>query len=209
MTNFIKATLVQGAIVGIQCIVYFGTQFIEGEPHLLGNALDKAIPFVPVFIYPYVFWYVMLATMALLLYAFSAETFAKYAMASVLAVIIAGVIFLAYPTTLERPEVELRGFTGRLISFVYNGDYRCVNCLPSLHCTLAFLFMFGALSCAPMPLAIKLGVCVISLAIVAATLLVKQHVIVDAVAALLLAGIVWIAAGRIGADRFLALLKMT
>lgn len=210
MSNTFKAVLVQAGLVVLQCFVYFGTQFIEGAPHLLGSQLDKAIPFVPVFIYPYVFWYLMLATIALVFYFFSPAAFARFSIAVTIAILAAGITFLIYPTTLERVEVLPGGsFTNRLIHLIYSGDYRCVNCLPSLHCTMAFLFMMGAVSCEGMPWPLKGGICAVSLLIAAATLLVKQHVVADVAAALIYAAAAWAIAGRIGAERLLTLLKMT
>ena len=41
-------------------VTYFGSQYLEGEPHTVGGALDERIPFHPGWIYIYSSWFVLL-----------------------------------------------------------------------------------------------------------------------------------------------------
>ena len=45
------------ALVIFQALAYFLAKFTPIEAHLVGNSIDKAIPFIPIFIIPYVLWY--------------------------------------------------------------------------------------------------------------------------------------------------------
>ena len=174
---------------------YFGSQFLEGEPHTVGSALDERIPFRPGWIYVYSSWFALLFGVPLLLNIAAPELCLKYMLAHCIDQLLSNVIYLIYPTTFERPVPPKDGLTGFVIGTVYSANHRFLNCAPSVHCSVSFLFAFAALAASMLPLWLRLVIVVWSLTIVASTLFVKQHKIIDAVTALPTAVVCWLLAG--------------
>ena len=121
----------------------------------------------------------------------------KYMLAHSIDQLLSNIIYLIYPTTFERPVPPKKGLTGFVIGTVYGANHRFLNCAPSVHCSVSFLFAFAALAAPMLPLWLRLVIVVWSLAIVASTMLVKQHMVIDAVTALPAAAVCWLLAGLV------------
>jgi len=94
-------------------------------------------------------------------------------------------IYLIFPTTVPRPEVTGNDIFSRLVRFVYSRD-NPYNCFPSIHVldtVLATLFMWKS-SRSGILKGIALPSCIL---ICVSTLFVKQHYILDGIAATILA----------------------
>ncbi|OQC01709.1 MAG: PAP2 superfamily protein [Firmicutes bacterium ADurb.Bin099] len=204
INDLLKVTLIFIGIFIIQSMVYWGTQFLVKNPHMLGSKLDDKIPFIPVFIFPYVIWFVLLFTIQFILYFYSLQTYALYVMSLFIVDITSGIIYLVYPTTFIRPEPEGDSFSVKVVRFIYSHDKKILSCLPSLHCSLSTLFILSALYATGLPLFLKLIIIIFSLLVIVSTVFVKQHVIIDVITAIPLAVISWYIAMAIGADTFLA-----
>ena len=178
-------------------VTYFGSQYLEGEPHTVGGALDERIPFHPGWIYIYSSWFVLLLGVPALLNIVAPELCLKYMLAHSIDQLLSNIIYLIYPTTFERPVPPKKGLTGFVIGTVYGSNHRFLNCAPSVHCSVSFLFAFAALAAPMLPLWLRLVIVVWSLAIVASTMLVKQHMVIDAVTALPAAAVCWLLAGLV------------
>lgn len=190
-------------MMAFHLILYFGSQFLEGEPHVIGSEADRRIPFLPGFIYVYSSWFVLLFGIPLLLNIVSPELSIKYMLAHSIDQLLSNVTYLIYPTTFQRPEPPKKGLTGFCICKVYGANHRFLNCAPSVHCSVSFLFALAALA-APLPVWLQIVVCVWALAIVASTLFVKQHMIIDAITALPAALISWLLAGLFNCEAIAA-----
>ena len=178
-------------------VTYFGSQYLEGEPHTVGGALDERIPFHPGWIYIYSSWFVLLLGVPALLNIVAPELCLKYMLAHSIDQLLSNIIYLIYPTTFERPVPPKKGLTGFVIGTVYGANHRFLNCAPSVHCSVSFLFAFATLAAPMLPLWLRLVIVVWSLAIVASTMLVKQHMVIDAVTALPAAAVCWLLAGLV------------
>ena len=178
-------------------VTYFGSQYLEGEPHTVGGSLDERIPFHPGWIYIYSSWFVLLLGVPALLNIVAPELCLKYMLAHSIDQLLSNIIYLIYPTTFERPVPPKKGLTGFVIGTVYGANHRFLNCAPSVHCSVSFLFAFAALAAPMLPLWLRLVIVVWSLAIVASTMLVKQHMVIDAVTALPAAAVCWLLAGLV------------
>ena len=121
----------------------------------------------------------------------------KYMLAHSIDQLLSNIIYLIYPTTFERPVPPKKGLTGFVIGTVYGANHRFLNCAPSVHCSVSFLFAFATLAAPMLPLWLRLVIVVWSLAIVASTMLVKQHMVIDAVTALPAAAVCWLLAGLV------------
>lgn len=178
-------------------VTYFGSQYLEGEPHTVGGSLDERIPFHPGWIYIYSSWFVLLLGVPTLLNIVAPELCLKYMLAHSIDQLLSNIIYLIYPTTFERPVPPKKGLTGFVIGTVYGANHRFLNCAPSVHCSVSFLFAFAALAAPMLPLWLRLVIVAWSLAIVASTMLVKQHMVIDAVTALPAAAVCWLLAGLV------------
>ena len=149
-------------------VTYFGSQYLEGEPNTVGGSLDERIPFHPGWIYIYSSWFVLLLGVPALLNIVAPELCLKYMLAHSIDQLLSNIIYLIYPTTFERPVPPKKGLTGFVIGTVYGANHRFLNCAPSVHCSVSFLFAFAALAAPMLPLWLRLVIVVWSLAIVAA-----------------------------------------
>lgn len=100
-------------------VTYFGSQYLEGEPHTVGGALDERIPFHPGWIYIYSSWFVLLLGVPALLNIVAPELCLKYMLAHSIDQLLSNIIYLIYPTTFERPVPPKKGLTGFVIGTVY------------------------------------------------------------------------------------------
>jgi membrane-associated phospholipid phosphatase len=128
-------------------------------------------------------------------------------MALVIEEIIAGITFIVYPTTFDRPEPVGKSPAIWVVKTVYKNDSKILSCLPSLHCGTATLFILGALSSLFMPLPLKLIIVTFSVLIILSTVFVKQHMIMDLVTAIPLSLLCWYIATVITPEAFLTLFK--
>lgn len=143
MKKFLKenSELLWFSVVLFKGIWYFLTQHIGLEYHNVYCTVDKMVPFMPAFVIPYVIWYLYIPVLMLCLYIYNRKFFVIQAKGYLLGVIISGLIFVIYPTSIDfRPVVTGNDVFSLLISLIYSNDHP-VNVLPSLHCFEA-LFIY-------------------------------------------------------------------
>lgn len=205
INGLLKALLIFIGVFIIQAATYWGTQFLVKKPHMLGSRLDAKIPFIPIFIFPYISWYFIMCIFPFILYLFSLQTYALYTMSLLTILIASAIVYLVYPTTFHRPDPEGTSFSVKTVKLIYANDRKILSCMPSLHCSLSMLFIIAAFTAENLPLTVKLPVIILSVLIILSTVLVKQHVLIDVITALPLAVISWYIAMAISADKFLSL----
>lgn len=167
-------------------IVYgFGRLLTQGSPHYcLALPIDHAIPMVPwtILIYwgCYIFWIVNYFLCA------AGKRGRRFLAAHYLGEIICFLIFILFPTIMNRPEITGTTVFDILLKMTYTVDHPD-NLLLSIHCFVSWLCWIGVRGDEEIPgwyrgfsLAMAVAVCI-------STLTVKQHVIVDVVAGVLLA----------------------
>ena len=180
---------------------YYITMFFTvGEPRVLTSRLDEMIPMVPVFIWVYLlafpFWVWGLARA----YNDSRELCVRTFTADALSKLVCVVVFILYPCTMVRPEIDtIHGVGAWAVKIIYalDGGKNPMNLLPSMHCYLSVMVcipMFSKWAAKPTGARLKVFFCVFALLICASTLLVKQHVMIDLVTGVALAPVCWWAA---------------
>lgn len=174
-----------------QVILYFITKLFLRTPYVLNNSLDDLFPFIKEFIYPYIFWYVLLFLVPILYYIYDKNALKKYIYINFISVFICAIIFIIFPTTIIRPELGNSGITNWLLEFIYKMDTPAVNCFPSIHCLICFIFILCNLN-SKLPKHIKVIINIFSILIVFSTFFIKQHVIYDALISLVISIIVYI-----------------
>ena len=187
MERFILPAAVQVLLLSVQGVLYLLIQKVQGEFHDMSRPLDKKIPLIPQSVYIYAMWYPLLFFYPIYLYSLSRAVWLVYLMAIGLNVIVSLVIYALYPTSFQRPGPPDSMLSGKILRLLYVLNYKGLNCMPSMHCSQCFIILLSACFCGMsgvMPALQAIGVGILSLLIVESTVLTKQHVIMDMLAAL-------------------------
>ena len=175
--------------------------------HMIDCPLDHMIPFVEVFIIPYILWFAFMLAAGLYFIFFEGESFVRMAWFGITGMSLFLLISWIYPNGLAlRPEVFPRDniFTD-LVRLVYSKD-TATNVLPSIH-----VFNSVAVACAIYyseklrrhPVIQKCSY-VLTVLIILSTMFVKQHSVVDVISGLVLAYIMWELVYNKGVERLAA-----
>lgn len=184
-------------LIIFESLLFFLTKPFIHSPHILNTKLDNAMPYIPYFVYPYILWYIMLMVVPYFTYKKSKTSFYKYATTYIISTIIAAIIFVVFPNGVIRPEIIDTSFSSKLVKILYTLDTPSINCLPSIHCLYAFLFLISAIDTKDKTnILYKIVICILTILIVLATLFIKQHVLLDAVVALIISIVIWIIVDR-------------
>ena len=169
-----------------QLIIFDGTHpLLAGrEAHSLATALDLQIPLIPawvtVYFLAFAFW---IATVFWIL-SESREYAYRFAGSYLIALLISGLIFVAYPVTIQRPEIIGSGFFDECMKFLYWIDTP-QNLCPSLHVLLSYFCLRGTMECQKIPVWYR-WLCLAALILISfSVLFVKQHFIADIAAGIL------------------------
>ncbi len=161
--------------------------------HDLETPVDRALPVVPIFAVPYLSFLLFLPLTLLLFAVTSWRRFCILALAVIVASLTADLFYLIFQTYVQRPVVAGSDIGSQLVRLVYAHD-QPYNDFPSLHTadsTLAAIAYFRWTR--------RYGLIVLPLvvAIIAATLLIKQHYLADVLGGLVLAALSYWIAGKV------------
>lgn len=192
-----RSLLYFALMFGLQLFVYLVPTIFTKMLALKDITLpvDSLIPFVPVFIIPYVMVFIEWGYSYLLAPLLERERFARFTAALVLGFAATFAIYFLYPTTYARPEPSGEGFFARLMYAVFGIDEPS-RCLPSLHCFMGWICWRLVYRQERVQKWIRVLFFLLALLILPTTLLVKQHVIVDVPAGVLVAELAWFVAGK-------------
>lgn len=188
MKEYKKVLIFTIVLVVFETIMYLLAKFSPFEPTILLSTLDQKLPVIQSFVMFYYLWYIYLIVLPCIFYYKDKKNFYKYFTLTALSVIIAFFIFFLFPTTIERGNIVFEENTifTILLKIIYFTDTPILNCLPSMHCTLCFIFIYLTLKLRNFKWYYKLLIIITNVLIIVSTLLIKQHVIWDVLAALLL-----------------------
>lgn len=156
--------------------------------------IDRIIPFVPAFIIPYVYWFLFVAGTLLFLFLYDADEFYKAFSFLACGMTISLIIFTIFPTTfLHRPAtINGNAFEEFWFAIIYGAD-KPTNVFPSIHvfnsigCAIALIKSKKFENSTPM----KLFAIISAVLITLSTMFIKQHSFMDAVAASIIAIILY------------------
>lgn len=174
-----KPLILTVVLIAFQSLCYFVSKLLGGNPNLIGGVIDSKIPFNIWFIIPYCLWYFLIFIIPYYLYKKDKDIFIKYIISYVLCTVIANIIFIIYPTYVDRPIVTGNSILELMARIVFWVDTPAQNCFPSLHCAVSMLFILYMFECKKCPLYLKILTLIISILIMIATLYTKQHVFID------------------------------
>lgn len=171
-------------------LVYCGTRVIAGNwyHYNIESPLDKMIPFLPPFALIYLGCYVFWIVNYVLIARLDKKSVCQFFAADFLSRVVCMVIYLAFPTTNVRPQVDLNSFWGQVMAFTYSVD-AADNLFPSIHCLVSWFCYIGIRGRKEIPRWYRGASCMIAVLVFISTLTTKQHVIIDVVGGVLLAEI--------------------
>lgn len=168
-------------------IFYFLTEnLIPFEAcHVIHSTLDDMIPFNEYFAVFYCFWYVLLVFSLLYFLLYDVGSFKRLQIFIIITQVVAMIVYILYPSVQElRPAVMPRdNFFCRLMAFIYDFDTPSGVC-PSLHVAYSMGIASVWLKYKPAPKAWKAFVVLSVVMISISTAFVKQHSVIDILAAL-------------------------
>ncbi len=191
-------TLLLAGAAPFNFLVYQGGRFIAWDlPHIdLTSTLDVYIPVLSwtVVIYWGVaapFW---IANYCLCAY-YDTHNSHNFILSHYIGHVLCCFAFVLFPTTMQRPELADSTLFNRLLILVYQTDSPD-NLLPSIHCFSSWLCWIGTRKNPQIPMWYQFASLLIAIAICLSTLTVKQHVVVDVFAGILLAELSYYIAGQ-------------
>ena len=134
-------------LIIFQSALYLLAKLSPFNVHLLTSEYDSKIPFVSQFIYFYVSWYLMLFLVPYLLSKKDNIIFKKYISSAVISIVVVSIIYFFFPTTILRGAINSNGLSNYITNIIYLIDTPILNCFPSMHCLLCFLYIYYTVSC--------------------------------------------------------------
>ena len=167
--------------------LYFLTEnlFPASRCHPVHCIVDDWIPFVELFILPYVFWYVLIVISLGYFLLYDVDSFKKLQTYIIVTQVIAMACYILYPTRQDlRPaQFGAENLFTRGIGFLYSFDTNTGVC-PSLHVAYSLGIASTWLRRKAAPVWWKGFVVVAVVLICLSTMFIKQHSFVDVMAAL-------------------------
>ena len=173
-------------ILSLQVILYFGCEYFQKKPKNIATEFDKKIPVLPLFTLIYILWFPLIAIFPINLFLISQAYYKVYIRAWILDIIISIIIYMAYPTTFERPKNLSKIKYGWMLKYVYKYSYKGVNCMPSMHCSISTLVLLAAIFSFSLSPVLMSFYILVSVGIIVSTIFTKQHVILDLITGVLL-----------------------
>lgn len=201
-----KPLILTVALIAFQSLCYFLSKLFGGSPHLIGSFIDDKIPFNMWFIIPYCIWYVLIFLIPYYIYKKDKNLFVRYIISYTLCTVAANIIFIVYPTYVDRPIVSGNGVLEFITKVVFAVDTPPQNCFPSLHCAVSMLFVLYMFRCKECPLPSKVCTFIIAIMIMVGTLFVKQHVLIDLISGDVIALFIYLVVSKIDVSKIKELL---
>jgi len=181
------AILLAGMLIA-NFIAYFVTRIFTDEFYHfnLTTRLDEGIPFLSIFVVPYVLafgqWiigYIMIAQTDInhYRYIFCGEITAK---------LVVAFIFCYMPTTMERPDIIETDIFAEMVKVIYKLDAP-TNLFPSIHCLESWFCLRGCINQDCFGWKYKVSMLIMTLLVFASTVFIKQHVVLDMIGAVVAA----------------------
>jgi membrane-associated phospholipid phosphatase len=158
--------------------------------YILNTKIDDMIPFIDIFIVPYVIWYPFIfITLAYIAWK-DKPLYIKTLVTMNIAMLTCYMIYFVFQTHVPRPELTGNSVFTKMVEWIYINDAP-FNAFPSIHSLTSFLMLYAVQRSNKINLTVKNSVSIIAILIIISTLFVKQHVILDAISAIMLGYIIF------------------
>lgn len=179
-------------------LIYIGARWLSADSvhHCLAVGLDEQIPFLP--------WTVLIYWGCLLFWVVNYYIGVKcdqgngyrFILSHYIGEAICLLFFVFFPTTTARPEIAGNSVFDWIIKLTYQYD-EANNLFPSIHCFVSWLSWIGVRSNKHIPGWYQILSFFMAVSVCISTLTVKQHVLVDVPAGILLAEVSYLLAKRL------------
>lgn len=156
-----------------------------GESVVLATKIDKFIPFLPVFILPYIIWYAFILGYLIYFWYKDVRVYLNTLSVVVLGELVCFIIYLYFQTTVPRPVLSGEGVLIDLVRMIYSHD-QPYNAFPSIHVLTTFAIVLGYINIKNKDVFHSFFVPVMGSLIIVSTLFVKQHYVLDVVGSVFL-----------------------
>lgn len=157
--------------------------------HILYLPIDDKIPFISIFFIPYMLWFPMLILLLIEFMLRDKEDFMDYWFMMFTGMNICFIIYVVWPNglALRVNDVADSDILGQLMKMIWSIDPP-VNVCPSLHVTSSITAMIAVCAAGHLKgkVGFKLIVCLFFIAVIASTVFLKQHSVIDLIAAAVL-----------------------
>lgn len=170
--------------------LYALTNNSQSQVYSLMTDLDRAFPFVKLFVLPYSVWIFYLYACLLYFFLKDPTLYVRTLITYVVCALICYAVYMVFQTTVPRPVLEGTDPVTRLLAFVYNRD-QPYNCFPSIHCFSSYLVMKGLYTSRFRNWLNQTLIYGMSSLIIVSTFYIKQHTFLDAIAGIILAEFVF------------------
>lgn len=173
------------ALIPILSLYYGYINNASNGAYSLVTDIDRAVPVVRLFVIPYLMWYPFIF-ITLVYYCFKDKhAYYKSLFSIICGLLISYSIYCLFQTTVPRPVLTENDICTRLINFVYSAD-NPYNCFPSIHVLTSYLIFKGIMGSKEKGTFDTIIITVICILIILSTQFIKQHVIMDAIFAIIL-----------------------
>lgn len=162
--------------------------------------IDLKIPFLSWFVFPYMSWMPVMYLAFIYFAIVDRKIYWRVLAAYNIAVMGCNVIFLLFATYVPRPDIEPSNLALTLVQFIYNNDAP-LNCFPSVHCLTSYLLFITINRDLKLGNVSRIAWSVLMWLIIASTVFIKQHSLLDVVGGILVAEVTYQLV-RMAANRF-------
>ena len=173
--------------IALQGLIYLQiTPLATQDSVQVNTSLDDLIPYLSWFVIFYVAWMPLLYIAFIYLGMTNRSLYWRTIIAYNAAVTVSNLIFILFPTSMPRPEISGSDIFNMLVLFIYNHD-QPVNCFPSIHCLTTYLLFISMIRHQLFSVGMRVLFSVFFWSIIASTVFIKQHALVDVIGGILLA----------------------
>ena len=179
--EFIKSISI---VLITEAFLYFIIKNFVNQYNLV-NDFGITFPLIKEFVYIYNSWYPFVFFTSYLIYIKDKEDYKKFVYVMVIGILLSHLTFLLYPSMVIRPEIKVNNFTDLVLFLTYYFDTPAINCIPSVHCLLCYISIYYIIINKKIALQIKIPIVIYYILIILSTLFIKQHLLIDAIIALI------------------------
>jgi len=177
-------------IIPMLSLIYTWLNKSPVEVNMLYTDLDHDIPFIKAYVIPYMMWMPFLYFTLVYFYFKDRKLYFTALIAYTVSVLICYGIYIVFQTTVPRPVIADTDVLSMLVLFIYQNDAP-FNCFPSIHCLSSYLLYTAARKSKAIGQWETASIGAIALIIIISTLFVKQHVVLDVFAGIILAHLIY------------------
>lgn len=153
--------------------------------------VDSYIPFIPIFIIPYIIWYVFVFGYLVYFCMKDTKVYVNTLITITIGELICFVIYIFFQTTVPRPMLSGNDVMTQLVQFIYTHD-EPYNCFPSIHVLTTYVIMLASIHIRGKHIVNTLILQITGILIILSTLFVKQHAILDVIASIVMVSIIYL-----------------